>query len=151
MTYSRKVTCPYCGHVDRIPAEQFDAALQCGSCGRAMFAAKPAELTTAEFDATIADSEIPVLVDFWAAWCGPCKAMAPAFEQAALALESRVRFAKVNTDDEQSIAQQFNIRSIPTMILFNGGQEVARHSGAMMGGDIERWVTDQLAAGAAAT
>jgi thioredoxin 2 len=151
MTYSRKVTCPYCGHVDRIPAEQFDAALQCASCGRAMFAAKPAELTTAEFDATIADSEIPVLVDFWAAWCGPCKAMAPAFEQAALALESRVRFAKVNTDDEQSIAQQFNIRSIPTMILFNGGQEVARHSGAMMGGDIERWVTDQLAAGAAAT
>ncbi len=151
MTYSRKVTCPYCGHMDRIPAEQFDAALKCASCGRAMFAAKPAELTTAEFDATIADSEIPVLVDFWAAWCGPCKAMAPAFEQAALALESRVRFAKVNTDDEQSIAQQFNIRSIPTMILFNGGQEVARHSGAMMGGDIERWVTDQLAAGAAAT
>jgi len=151
MTFSRKVTCPYCGHVDRIPAEQLDAALKCGACGRAMFAAKPVDLTAADFTATIADSEIPVLVDFWAAWCGPCKAMAPAFEQAALAMESRVRFAKVNTDEEQSIAQQFNIRSIPTMILFNGGQEVGRHSGAMMGGDIERWVSDALAPEAVTT
>jgi thioredoxin 2 len=146
MTFSRKTSCPYCGAVDRIPAENFSDDLVCAACGRLMFAAKPVELTAEAFDAAISGSEVPLLVDFWAPWCGPCKAMAPAYEQAAIAMETRVRFARVNTDEAQQVAQNFDIRSIPTMILFRDGQEVARHSGAMMAGDIERWVGEKLAA-----
>jgi len=151
MSFSRKVTCPYCGAVERIPAEQFNDQLVCGSCHRAIFAARPLDLTSAEFTEKITGSDIPVLVDFWAPWCGPCKAMAPAFEKAAIAMESRVVFARLNTDEEQQIAQQFDIRAIPTMILFRDGKVVARHSGAMMGGDIEKWVMDQLSADSVAS
>lgn len=151
MSFTRKVTCPYCGVAERIPAEQFNDQLVCGSCHRAMFAARPLDLTSAEFTEKITGSDIPVLVDFWAPWCGPCKAMSPAFEKAAIAMESRVVFARLNTDEEQQIAQQFDIRAIPTMILFRDGEVVARHSGAMMGGDIEKWVMDQLSADSAAS
>ncbi|NNJ64255.1 MAG: thioredoxin TrxC [Xanthomonadales bacterium] len=149
MTFSRKVSCPYCGAADRVPAERWSDELECSQCGRALFASRPLELTEQDFDEQVGAGELPVLVDFWASWCGPCKAMAPAFEKAAQTLESRVRFAKLNTDDAQSVAQKYGIRSIPTMILFQGGQEVARHSGAMMAGDIEQWVDDQLAEPAA--
>ena len=145
MTFSRKVTCPYCGAVDRVPAEQWSDDLECAACGRAMFATKPLDLNAADFADQVANSELPVLVDFWAPWCGPCKAMAPAFEQAARSMESRVKFAKLNTDEEQQIAQQFDIRSIPTMILFKDGREVTRHSGAMMGSAIESWLEGSLA------
>mgnify|MGYP000043000220 CR=1 FL=1 len=148
MTFSRKVTCPYCGASERIPAERFSDDLVCGACGRAMFGGRPIELDAVRFGELLTD-ETPLLVDYWASWCGPCKAMAPAFEQAARSLEDTVQFAKLNTDDEQQIAQEHGIRSIPTMILFHGGKEIARHAGAMSAGDIRTWVENHLADDAA--
>ena len=144
MSFSRKVVCPYCQAVNRIPAERLGDNPRCGKCQEEIFRAKPVELTQDNFQRNISRSEVPVLVDFWAPWCGPCKMMAPAFEQAAAKLEPRVRLAKLNTDEAQEIAGQYGIRSIPTMILFDKGQEVARHSGAMMAGGIEDWVESQL-------
>ena len=146
MSFSRKVVCPYCQAVNRIPAERLEDDPRCGRCKEEIFRARPVELTEENFRKTIKRSEVPVLVDFWAPWCGPCKMMAPAFEQAAVKLEPRVRLAKLNTDEAQQVSRELGIRSIPTLILFDGGREIARHSGAMMAGDIERWVNAQVAA-----
>ena len=140
MTDSTHVVCPACQAVNRLPEARLDEAPKCGKCGAAMFSGKPAELSDASFQKHIGRNDIPVVVDFWAPWCGPCKMMAPQFEQAAGELEPGVRFAKLNTDEAQATAAQYNIRSIPTLALFRNGQEVARQPGAMGAADIVRWV-----------
>ena len=144
MSISKKVVCPYCNAVNRIPTERLNDKPRCGKCSKDIFDSKSIELTSADFHRQIANSEIPVVVDFWAEWCGPCKMMAPAFEKAAASLEPNVRLAKLNTENEQQIAQQFNIRSIPTLVLFKVGKEVARQAGAMMGNQIQQWVESNL-------
>lgn len=138
------IVCPHCHTVNRIPSERLAQHPRCGKCKQALFTGQPLDLTGANFQQHISRNDIPVVVDFWAAWCGPCKMMAPAYAQAAASLEPRVRFAKLDTEREQGIAGQFNIRSIPTLILFKGGREIARQSGAMNAGDIARWINSHI-------
>ena len=134
------IVCPACNAVNRIPADKLNAAPRCGKCHQALFSGQPLELTATNFQQHINRNDIPLVVDFWAPWCGPCKMMGPAFAQAAAQLEPGVRLAKVNTEAEQNIGAQLGIRSIPTMIVFRNGREVARQAGAMAAPDIIRWV-----------
>ena len=140
MSDSTHVVCPGCNAANRLPANRLDAGPKCGKCGEKIFDGHPIELTDLSFEKHVGRSDIPVVVDFWAPWCAPCKMMAPAFEQVAAELEPGVRLAKLNTEDEQATAARFNIRSIPTLIVFKNGREVARQPGAMGAADIVRWV-----------
>ena len=138
------IVCPHCDAVNRLPQARLAENPTCGKCGQPLFNAHPVALTQQTFAKAITRNDIPVLVDFWAPWCGPCKMMAPQFEQAAGQLEPYVRLAKVDTEAEQMLGAQYGIRSIPTLALFKGGKEIARQAGAMGAADIVRWAQSHL-------
>ncbi len=138
-----RVVCPECNTINAIPENRLQDNPHCGKCKTPIFKAQPVELNGASFDRHVSGNDIPLLVDFWAPWCGPCLTMAPAFKEAASTLEPVVRLAKLNTEEEQAVGARFGIRSIPTLVLFHKGREVARQAGAMMAGDIIRWTRSQ--------
>jgi thioredoxin 2 len=144
MSESLHLVCPHCEKINRIPASRLNEAPKCGHCHQPLFTAHPLELTTAAFRRHSEHSDVPLVVDFWAPWCGPCQMMAPQYAAAAAELEPAARLAKVNTDVETSLATEFGIRSIPTMAVFKGGREVARQSGAIGKSDIVRWVRQHI-------
>lgn len=143
MSNSLQVVCPHCHTTNRLPEEGLAQHPNCGKCKLPLFSAQPVELDPANFDRHISRSDLPVVVDFWAPWCGPCKTMAPAFAQAAGLLEPQYRLAKVNTETAQALAAHFNIRSIPTLLVFHKGREIARQSGAMDAASLVRWIRKQ--------
>jgi thioredoxin 2 len=139
------IVCPHCHTTNRVRVSDLHNAPDCGQCHQALFHGHPLALDAASFDKHVGRSGVPVLVDFWAPWCGPCRMMAPAYEQAASLLEPQVRVAKLNTEDAQAVAARFNIRSIPTLALFVGGKEVARQAGAFRTAqDIADWTRSHL-------
>jgi len=140
MSEALHLVCPHCEKINRIPSTRLGEAPKCGDCHQSLFTGHPIELTTTGFRRQLEHSDVPILVDFWAPWCGPCQMMAPQYAAAAAELEPGMRLAKVNTDVETTLAGEFHIRSIPTLALFKGGREIARQAGAMGKADIVRWV-----------
>lgn len=140
MSDSVQVVCPHCDAVNRVPRERLGDDAKCGKCHRALFTGAPLALDELSFGRHVGRSDLPLVVDFWAPWCGPCRMMAPAFEEAARRLEPEVRLVKVNTEESQGLAVRHGIRSIPTLAVFRGGEEVARTSGAMDAGSLVAWI-----------
>lgn len=140
-----ELVCPGCAAVNRVPDERLGEQPVCGRCGAELLAAAPRELDEAGFERIVERHGMPVVVDFWAPWCGPCRAMAPQFEAAARQMGGRATFAKVNTDVEPDVAQRLGIRGIPTLAVFADGREIGRVSGAMPAADLVRWVESTVA------
>ena len=138
------LVCGHCDSVVRIPRERVNEDPRCPKCHSALLQNHPIELKTSSFDKHISRGDLPIVVDFWAPWCGPCRMMAPHFEEAARRFGPRARFAKVNSDDEPTLSSRFGIRGIPTLMVFRNGKEIARQSGAMDLGSLERWVTGAI-------
>jgi len=139
----RHVVCPHCSAINRIPPDRPTSQAKCGTCHQKLFSGKPVSTNAETFEQHTTRNDIPVMVDFWAPWCGPCLAMAPAFERAAAELEPDYRLLRVNTEEEQALAARYGIRSIPTLILFMHGREIARRAGASDTRGLVSWAKAQ--------
>lgn len=144
MSESVHIVCAQCDAVVRVPSERLGQAPRCAKCHNALFTGHPIELRAASFEKQLARSDIPLVVDFWAPWCGPCRMMAPAYAEAARRFEPRARLAKINSDEEPTLSTRFGIRGIPTLIVFRDSREVARQSGAMDAATLNRWLSAAL-------
>lgn len=138
------IMCPHCGGLNRIPDEKLNQSPSCGKCKQSLLTDTPIEMTGDQLLRAIEKTDQPIVVDFWAPWCGPCKMFAPTFAQAAQQLESQAKLVKINTEVEQQIAAKFNIRSIPTLAIFKNGKEIARQSGAMSLPSFVQWVQQSI-------